>query len=113
MAKAYFLNAQDQAISIELNSDNGHVLQELDPLSPNPDSICTLGLQASKNRDVLGTGNVNQLTVRATNSANAINWTIEMDEILPDRDIQFLVFEDRLLARQASTVKGFTITQAT
>ena len=107
MAKTYFLNAQNGEISIELNSGSKHVLAALNSESEDP--FCSLDLRANKNKDVLGTDAVNNLTVITTRQKDSINLVIEMDGIQPDKDIQFLLFDNQVLARQGMTAKGFKI----
>jgi hypothetical protein len=108
MANAYFLNSQNGEISIGLNIPlPNHALAALDSESNNP--WCSLGLAASQDKDVLGTNSANRLAVNTLGQANSVIWSIEMEGIAPNEDIQFLVFENQLLARQGSAVKGFKI----
>lgn len=109
MAKAYFLNAQSGEISIQLNAGPAHMLAALDDQSKNP--YWPLDLAANKDKDILGTNADNSLVVITTGKKNAIDWRISMQGILPNEDIQFLVFDNQLLARQRDTVNGFDIRQ--
>jgi hypothetical protein len=111
VAKAYFLNAQSNIISIELNSGQKHELTALNDTSSGSDPVCSLGLNASIDKDVLGTSGKNNLIVVTENQAKSIAWVIEMTQILPDEDVQFLVFENDVKARQGSTTRGFTFTK--
>jgi hypothetical protein len=109
MASVYFLNGQAQAISVAVNSGPPHVLGGL--LDQNNDPFVSVGLGANAGMDVVGTGATNEILVITTEHAESIGWNVTMSEITPDQDIQFLVFENQLLARQGSTSAGFTIQQ--
>lgn len=107
MANSYFVNAQNGQISVELNSGQKHVVPALTQANP----VVSLGLAATQAKDVLGTGDANTVVVTTEQVANSISWTVTMSGILPNEDIQFLVFDNCLLARQGSTVQGFSISQ--
>lgn len=107
VAKTYFLNAQSEKIAVELNAGAKHMLAELTNETEN--TFCVFDLKANIDKDVLGTGGTNNLVVTTTGQAQSITWVIKMTGIKPDEDIQFLVFENRLLARQGSTTNGFII----
>jgi hypothetical protein len=112
MASAYFLNGQTQAISIGVNSPVAtHPLAGL--MDQNNDPFVSVGLAANAGKDVVGTDATNEIVVTTTGQADSISWNVTMSQITPDQDIQFLVFENQLLARQGSTSAGFTIQQQT
>lgn len=107
MANTYFFNAQNGGISVELNSGQKHVLPALGQKDP----FVSLGLSATQAKDVLGTDDANTVVVITGETADSISWTVNMAGIRPNDDIQFLVFDNQLLARQGSTVQGFTISR--
>jgi hypothetical protein len=107
MASTYFLNAQPGQISITLNSGPATVLAGLN--DPNNDPFCKLGLRASPDKNVLGTGGVNSLAVNTTDGHT--EWKITLRGILPGNDIQFLVFANQVLGRQGIQTHGFEIVQ--
>jgi hypothetical protein len=107
MASAYFLNGQIQAISVAVNSGSPHLLGGL--MDQNNDPFVSVGLAANVDMDVVGTGATNEIVVITTERAESVVWDVTMSAITPNQDIQFLVFENELLARQGSTTAGFTI----
>lgn len=110
MAKAYFLNAQNENASIQVNGAlDGQTLAPLNAQPPkNP--FGTLEVQAVPDKNVLGTdGAINTIVVTSV-QGGAKTWHVSMDtSITAMDDIQLLVFDNRLLARQGNNVNGFTI----
>ena len=107
MASAYFLNGQIQAISVAVNSGLPHLLGGL--MDQNNDPFVDVGLAANVDIDVVGTERQTRSSSRRRERADSVHWDVTMSAITPDEDIQFLVFESQLLARQGSTTAGFTI----
>lgn len=113
MANAYFLNAQGAAqtadISVTVNSGSAHVLSGF-KAAPQT-SFVHLPLGPNKGKDILGTDDVNEVVVTTLNTSQQVVWQVSMTGISPNNDIQFLVFENTLVARQGSTVSGFAVTR--
>src|SRR5262245_46204746 len=107
MASAYFLNGQIQVISVAVNSGLPRTLFGL--MDQNNDPFLYFALAANPAIDVVGTGASNDIVVTTTEQGKSVSWNVTMSAIAPDQDIQFLVFENQLLARQGSTTAGFNI----
>lgn len=111
MAKAYFLNAQTENITFQVNGAlDSHPLAQLNAQPPE-NFVGSVGLQPIPDKDVVGTnGSANTVDVTSA-QAGRKQWQVTMDSsITSSEDVQFLVFDNRLLARQDSNVTGITIT---
>jgi hypothetical protein len=115
VAQTHFLNGEvdpgADTVSVSVNGGPRHVLPGLDAQSGDP--YVALGLGANPAPDVLGTGAGNSVTIVTESTARQVTWTVTLDGITPDQDIQFLIFENSLFGRQGERTEGFGIAEAT
>lgn len=112
MPQVYFLNAQDTVISVRLNSGPAQKLYCFADSDPAQSPFCSFRLAASTDKAVFGTSSPNLVIIESLVTSTSQNWWVTTSNILPDSDIQILVFQNQLIARQGDTTDGFTVTPA-
>ena len=117
MPNVYFLNAQDAVISVQLNSGQAQKLIGFADPDPKQSPYCSFSLAASVDKNVFGTGGDNLVIIESLATSKSQGWKITtsanpLNKILPDKDIQILILQNQLIARQGSVTDGFKVTPA-
>lgn len=111
MASAYFLNCQTPSVTLGVNGGLPAPINGFQDQNDYP--VALVGLALAKDGNVLGTSATNTVEINSMTS-DGRKWQVQMGSgINSTQDMQFLVFENRLIGRQGSNLSGFVITDIT
>ncbi|MCF2870408.1 hypothetical protein L0664_04955 [Octadecabacter sp. G9-8] len=112
MSHAYFQSALalpgSTGASVSLNGGQARLLQGLVP-GTTPEFV-SYDVGPNKDVNVLGLTDENTVVITTTGT-DSISWSVKVTGIDGFNDIQFLVFENKLVGRQGPKIDGFDITK--
>lgn len=108
MADTYVLNGSTaHDISVVVNGGQTYTLAKLDLQQPNPDQTVKMGLGTSAAPDQIGLG---RNEVRVTIGSATVLYTVDLTAaVIISLDVQLVVFEDSLMAKNTISTDGFEI----